>query len=398
MTTPIEKIRNVLPAKVRQRVDAALDTVELFAEMKNPRVLRAMGPSAVRGLVLQRGKRGEPTDMPAHHAARFDWSYPHDQPEMHALYERAKLAQWNASTYLPWNTSVDPLDPAVHIIPEDFLDRNVARRLGIVLDEAEERRLLHDFSCWTLSQFLHGEQGALYAAAQVTESVQFFDGKLYGSTQVVDEGRHVEVFHRYLSDKLGKLYEVNDNLFVILDALLSDGRWDMKFLGMQIMVEGLALGAFRVIQRETNEPLLKALLQAVIQDEARHVHYGVIALREHFAHELSESERAEREDWAYEVTLLMRNRFLAYEVYEDWFAGTSVTRAQWRELVSNSPGMQRFRDVMFERLVPNIREVGLLRERIRPHYERAGLGRYFGGVAADQLTANDLLASDEAAQ
>lgn len=91
MTTPIEKIPSFLPAEVRQHVDAALETVELFAEMKNPRVLRAMAPSAMRVLVLQRGQRGEPTDMPAHRAARFDWSYPHDQPEMHALYERAKL-------------------------------------------------------------------------------------------------------------------------------------------------------------------------------------------------------------------------------------------------------------------------------------------------------------------
>lgn len=151
-----------------------------------------------------------------------------------------------------------------------------------------------------------------------------------------------------------------------------------------------------LLERDRDEETVA--LQAVIQDEVRHVHYGVIALRAHVAHELSESERAEREDWAYEVALLMRNRFLAYEVYEDWFAGTTVTRAQWRELVSGSPGMQRFRDVMFERLVPNIREVGLLGERIRPHYERAGLGRYVGGVAADRLTATDLLASDEAAQ
>jgi hypothetical protein len=143
-----------------------------------------------------------------------------------------------------------------------------------------------------LSQFLHGEQGALLAAAQVTEAVQFFDGKLYGATQVVDEARHVEVFHRYLDTKLEKLYQINDNLFVIIDALMTDGRWDMKFLGMQIMVEGLALGAFGTLYKLTKEPLLKELLKMVIQDEARHVHYGVLALREHFTKQLDERERA----------------------------------------------------------------------------------------------------------
>ena len=161
----------------------------------------------------------------------------------------------------------------------------------------------------------------------MTEAVQFFDGKLYGATQVMDEGRHVEVFHRYLDEKLDKLYQINDNLFVIIDALMTDSRWDMKFLGMQIMVEGLALGAFGTLYKLTKEPLLKQLLKMVIQDEARHVHYGVLALREHITKELSESERREREDWAFEVALLMRNRFIAYEVYEELLRGRHLARA-----------------------------------------------------------------------
>src|SRR6185503_10837979 len=184
---------------------------------------------------------------------------------------------------------------------------------------------------------------------------------------VVDEARHVEVFHRYLDTKLEKLYQVNDNLFVIIDALMSDSRWDMKFLGMQIMVEGLALGAFGAIYRQTREPLLKELLRMVIQDEARHVHYGVLALREHFNKHLSEREKREREDWAFEVALLMRNRFMAWEVYEEWGEGT-MSRAQWKTLVTQSPGFRDFRKVMFSRLVPNLREIGLLSPRIMGRY------------------------------
>ncbi|MGE0326966.1 MAG: hypothetical protein AB7S68_31875, partial [Polyangiaceae bacterium] len=178
--------------------------------------------------------------------------------------------------------------------------------------------------------------------------------------------------------------------FVIVDSLMGDSRWDMKFLGMQIMVEGLALGAFSTLYQETQEPLLKYLLRMVIQDEARHVHYGVVALREHINHHLSESERQEREDWAYEVALLMRNRFMAYEVYDEWFEGR-ISRAEWREFVMAAPGMQRFRRVMFSRLVPNLREIGLLSPRIMPHYERVGLAQYFNGASADELSAEQLI-------
>ncbi|MCA9610620.1 MAG: hypothetical protein KC619_33725, partial [Myxococcales bacterium] len=186
------------------------------------------------------------------------------------------------------------------------------------------------------------------------------------------------------------------NLFVIIDALMLDSRWDMKFLGMQIMVEGVALGAFGTLYRETQEPLLKALLKNVIQDEARHVHYGVLALREHVLRELSERERREREDWSFEVALLMRNRFLAYEIYEEYFEGL-ITRKQWCRAVAAARGMERFRHVMFSRMVPNLREIGLLSDRIRPHYTRVGLDKYFGGLAADKLSGDQLIADLDAA-
>ncbi|MCC6874354.1 MAG: ferritin-like domain-containing protein [Sandaracinaceae bacterium] len=375
---------------MRNQVEGYVDALSTLFEVRDPRVLSSIGPSAVRGTILKRGKQGVPTEIPARHRAYFDWTYPHDFPEMAELYDRAKRGQWNGDD-LPWGTSVDPFDPQVPLVPDDFLDfEGLEGKLGRRFSLEERLELRHSVVSWMLSQFLHGEQGALFAAAQVTEAVQFFDGKLYGSTQVVDEGRHVEVFHRYLDTKLEKLYQINDNLFVIIDALMSDSRWDMKFLGMQIMVEGVALGAFGTLYRETKEPLLRALLRNVIQDEARHVHYGVLALKEHVTRELSESERREREDWAFEVALLMRNRFLAYEVYEEHFEG-SMSRAAWREVVAHSPGMERFRHVMFSRMVPNLREIGLLSDRIRPHYARVGLEKYFGGLAAPELTGDRML-------
>ena len=379
-----------LPKKMQNTVDAYFEALDVLFEMKDPRVLGAMAPSGVRGLVLHRGKQGVPTLMPATHKAYFDWTYPSDHEEMAELYRRAKSGQW-VSEQLPWDTSVDPLNPEVPILPPEFLDFEGLERLGIHLNAKERAELSASFVTWMLSQFLHGEQGALFAAAQVTEAVQFFDGKLYGATQVMDEGRHVEVFNRYLDTKMNKLYQINDNLFVIIDTLMADGRWDMKFLGMQIMVEGLALGAFSTLYQQTKEPLLREMLKMVIQDEARHVHYGVCALREHFTKAITDRERREREDWAFEVALLMRNRFMAYEIFDEWFAGGKMSRKQWRDFVVTTPGMAIFRDVMFRRLVPNLREIGLMSPRVLPRYEEAGLMKYFQGPAADKITAAEML-------
>lgn len=391
----IQRVMNILPLRVRNQLDTYWEMLSLLREVDNVRVLRALGPPGLRGLLLKRGKQGVPTRFPARHQAHLDWSYPADHPDMAELYTRAKQGQWDAATHLPWHIEVDPLSPEVPILPHDFIDRRVLEDLGVRLSDQEWRALLYSLTAWMLSQFLHGEQGALMAAAQVTEAVQLFDGKLYGSTQVMDEGRHVEVFHRYLDTKLEKLYQINDNLFVIIDALMADSRWDMKFLGMQIMIEGLALGAFGMLYQMTREPLLRELLKMVILDEARHVHYGVLALREHIRNELSDKERREREDWAFEVALLMRNRFMAHEVYEEWFEGT-IGRDQWRHVVWAAPGLMRFRQVMFSRLVPNLREIGLLGPRVRERYERAGLMAYFGGLAADRLSGEQMLAELDA--
>jgi hypothetical protein len=384
-------VLDVLPTRVQNQLDAWGEAVGVLREIHDPKVARALGPSGVRGLLFRRGKQGVPTKIPAAHVAHFDWTYPADQPEMADLYKRAKAGQWDGDD-LPWHVSVDPENPEVPLLPASFVDYSLLAEYGVRLTPVEERRLLGSIVTWMLSQFLHGEQGALFAAAQVTEAVQFFDGKLYGATQVMDEGRHVEVFNRYLVEKLERLYQINDNLFVIIDSLMSDGRWDMKFLGMQIMVEGLALGAFGTLYKQTSEPLLKELLKRVIMDEARHVHYGVVALREHITRELSDAERREREEWAFEVALLMRNRFMAYEVFEEWFEG-KMSRLAWREFMDRTPGMRDFRQVMFSRLVPNLREIGLLPQRIMPAYERVGLMQYFGGKAAPELSGEELVGS-----
>jgi hypothetical protein len=354
----------------------------------NLAVLRSLLGPAWRGLVEQRGKQGPASHIVSGHPVHFDWTYARARPEMRRLYEAAKINQWNATKDLDWATPVDPERPETLLLPDDFLPFSTLGSWG-KRSRAEQDLLRRDLAAWLLSQFLHGEQGALYAATQVTEAVPWLDGKLYGASQVMDEGRHVEVFHGYLDQKLGKLYDINDNLYVVVDALVGDSRWDMKFLGMQIMIEGLALGAFGMLRQLTAEPLLKQLLTYVISDEARHVHYGVLALEEHVK-SLSDKERREREDWTFEVALLLRSRFLAHEFYEEHYA-QELSRKEWNALVMESNMMALFRRTMFKRIIPNLKRIGLLSERVRPLYAELGLLEYESGRAAPELTAKDLL-------
>jgi len=384
MSTLLAALKNVLQAGPVLR-DATASG--------NLRVLRSLLGPAYRGFVERRGRGVSSSVMSAAYGVDFTWDYARQYPEMARLYETAKTSQWNVTTDIDWTRPVDRLDPAHPLIPDGWMPPS---RLPLwrKLTDAQRSEQKHAVLSWLLSQFLHGEQGALFAAAQVTEAVPWLDAKLYGSTQVVDEGRHVEVFHTYLTQKLEKLYTIDDNLYVVIDALMTDSRWDMKFLGMQIMIEGLALGAFGAIRQVTGEPLLKDVLRYVITDEARHVHYGVLALSRYYATGLDARARREREDWAFEVSLLLRNRFLVHEIYEEYYAH-AMSRRAWDQLVLESDLMRSFRKTMFKRIIPNLKRIGLLSDRIKPHYERIGLLVYENDLAATELTAADLLAPIE---
>ncbi len=365
------------------------DVIADLAAIRSWPAVSSLAAPAFRGFILQNGKEDGTTQMPLAGTAVFNWTYGHDRKELEKLYRAGVAAQWDADTGLEWLTQVDPHDPEREL----FLDTasplaELASYRALPKREQEKQR--QALLSWLLSQFLHGEQGALFAACQVTQAVEWFDGKLYGSTQVIDEGRHCEVFHRYLAEKLEKSYPINDNLYVILDALMTDSRWDIKFLGMQILIEGLALGAFGTMRESTREPLLKELLKRVMLDEGRHVHFGVVALKDYYTETLSKKERDEREDWTYEIAVLLRNRFLAHEFYDEYY-GHLMSRKEWDTFIAGSRYMQVYRTRMFKRLVPNLKKIGLLTDRVRTHYEKLGLLVFENEKAAPELTEKDLL-------
>ena len=306
--------------------------------------------------------------------AIFTWDYSLSRPALRKLYEKAKVGQWNATTDLPWETVVDE-EKQVSTDQAALASGLTANHYeGTVMDKwgdkewtafgIEQRR-------WSLSQFMHGEQGALICTAKIVETVPWYDAKLYASTQVVDEARHVEVFARYLDEKLGGSYQINAHLRMLLDDIVNDSRWDMTYLGMQIMVEGLALAAFGNMQQMTTEPLLKKLLRYVMSDEARHVAFGVLSLQEVYK-DMSDLEIKERQEFAYEASVRMRDRFMSQEVWERM----GVNPRDVVPLILRDPTREIFQQMLFAKIVPNCKKLGLLDRNnswLRRRYEEMGV-------------------------
>ncbi len=293
--------------------------------------------------------------------AEFTWDYAKgSRPKLDKLYEKAKRAQWNAQTDLPWETEVDQekvaaANAAANGGAGGWAEADVR---GTVLErwtDADWLRLGVENQNWLLSQFLHGEQGALLCTAKIVETVPWVDAKYYASSQVMDEARHVEVFSKYLDEKLSGHYPINAHLGLLLDEIIGDSRWDMTYLGMQIMVEGLALAAFGFMQSMTTEPLLKQLLRYVMADEARHVAFGVLSLQEYYG-ELSAAELRERQEFAFEAAVRMKDRMVMQEVWER----LEVPKEDVLTIVSQSPERDDFQILLFSKIVPNLKKLGLL--------------------------------------
>src|SRR4030095_6128187 len=248
----------------------------------------------------------------------YNWDYRTADDRISKLYELGKRLNWNATLDVHWERT-----PDWHRATAKSLER-VAEILGnspwngygpwdAMSTEKKLEFVAHD-NAWTLSQFLHGEQGALLVASQLTSCAPSFNAKLYAASQTFDEARHVEVFNRYLQTKIGFSYPVNSGLKDLLDKILTDERWDLKFIGMQIVLEGLALAAFHTARSQRDEPVLSELLYLVIRDEARHVTFGVNYLEE-FVATLSQREREDRAQFAYEACIVSRDRLIPTDVF-----------------------------------------------------------------------------------
>jgi len=303
--------------------------------------------------------------VPTAGAARFSWEYDDGRDRLLALYQKGKDKQWDAAKRIDWDIEVDPFN--VLGIPDESL-AIYGTKYWDMMSEADHKNLRRHAASWQFSQFLHGEQGALVCASRIVESVPDLDAKFYGATQVMDEARHVELYARFLQEKIGMVYPINSQLQKLLAETLSDSRWDMPYLGMQVLIEGLALAAFGLMRDMTTMPLPKQILAYVMQDEARHVAFGRLALRDYYS-QITDAERREREDFVIEGCYLMRDRIRGFEIWENF----GIPVDEMKPVLDQSAYMRLFRSLLFSRIVPCVRDIGLWSERLKRAYEDMGV-------------------------
>jgi len=324
--------------------------------------------------------------LPSAFDSTFRWEYQDGTEQLLSLYAKGKNLQWDQDRRIDWSVDLDPENPeglpdeAIGIYGSPVWDK---------LTEGERANLRRHSQAWQLSQFLHGEQGALICTAKIVQQVPRMDAKFYAANQVADEARHVETYARLLHEKFDLVYPINPSLKALLDDILSDSRWDMTYLGMQILIEGLALAAFQQIRDTAENPLAAQVNAYVMQDEARHVAFGRLALRDYYP-QLTQAERDEREEFAAEACLLMRDRFLSHEVWE----ATDLPVDECIRFVDESQTMLEFRSRLFTRIVPNMKAIGLWGPKIRSAYEKMGIIGY-AEADVDALMKEDERIADE---
>jgi hypothetical protein len=334
----------------------------------------------------------------------YTWNYERSRPQLVTLYNKAAQSQWASVTDLDWSTEVDPESLVNRDASNLQLMREATKIPGSPIATWGEKELLQlglEMFTAMLSQFMHGEQGAMMTAAKIVETVPWIDAKYYAATQTMDEARHTEVFARYIEEKVGEAYPMNPNLEAQITGLLEDSRWDIAYLGMQIVIESLALAAFGDMARRTSEPLLKKLLRYVMADEARHVAFGILSLGEYYQH-LSDAELKERQDFLLEHTVNARARSTTPEIWERMGVSAEAIIpfiVEAAAKVKSSPFVQ-FQNGFFAKLVPNVRKLGLLDANngyLRERWGEAGLLEYeFADATSEDYSSYDAVAADRA--
>jgi hypothetical protein len=325
----------------------------------------------------------EPWTVPMAGETRFSWEYDDGRKALLALYQKGKDKQWDQTTRIDWSLPLDPDNP-LGLPPEAVPIYGSATFERVQKDPKEMGRLAQHLTAWQFSQFLHGEQGAMVCASRITEAVPDLDAKFYAATQVMDEARHAETYARFLQEKVGLLYPINPHLKTLLGQTLSDSRWDMPYLGMQVLIEGVALAAFGLLRDLTTVALPKQILAYIMQDEARHVAFGRLALRDYYS-QLTEAERAEREEFVVEGCYLLRDRFKAEEVWQT--LGYDVDECT--KAVDSAPSTVMYRSLLFTRIVPCVKDIGLWGPKVQKAYADMGVT----ALASTDLGA--LMKSDE---
>jgi hypothetical protein len=316
----------------------------------------------------------------------FSWEYDEPRDRLLTLYEKGKRKQWDAQTLIDWSLDLDMADQGV--IPDTYVPIYGSPSWE-KMTRAEKDEIRHHYYAWLLSQFLHGEQGALVCAAKIVQTVPDVDSKFYAATQVMDEARHVEAYNKFLHDKLELVYPIHPQLALLLDQTISDSRWDITYLGMQVMIEGVALAAFSLLRDFTEHPLARSLNAYVMKDEARHVAFGLLALQDAYK-DITDAERREREDFVIEAARLLRDRIVAEPVYDK--LGLPVEECL--DFMDRSDIMNVYRMSLFARVVPTVKRIGLWSDKIQQAFIDLGVMAY-ANAEPDEMFDNDERIAEE---
>jgi hypothetical protein len=311
----------------------------------------------------------------ARHDTLFEHAYPVEAPDLRALYEKAKRDQWNVSRDVDWT---QPFDVGQGVLADEMMDI-YGTPFWDRLTAAERGELNLHFASWRLGVLLYGEHGAMLLCSQLVECVSGTDAKFFQATQVVDEARHNEVLHRYVTERLGGLrYPLPDFERELFDTLLSDRRWTVKTIGLQLVAETFAVALFRMLAETSKDPLLRQICKLILQDESRHMGFGMLSLPDVIG-ELTDAERAELEEvthWALVKTLTGQ---FPEPVFRELGFGDAEIKAihtHRRERAAGAEGShfrKLFRKDLHGTLLGNLQKVGLLTERIRPRLESVGI-------------------------
>jgi len=316
----------------------------------------------------------------------WQFDYAAEIEKLKSLYSKSKRLQWDAERDIDWTREIDPSKPIVEEGRFGFDRIPFLRRLG----KSTRETFTAQVAAHRLSQFLHGEQGALMVAAALVHAVPDYEGKLYAATQTMDEARHVEVFERYIR-KLALVYPISPALKRLIDLTLRADHWVKIAIGMNMVVEGLALGAFHNMRRATSCELLREVIEYVLRDEARHVAFGNVYVQ-HALSQMHPDDREDIADFAYQVIKMMSDATGGPEA-----AGRPEPDPGFREALVRSgidpgdfvrglaearlagirtdqaPGtIHSFRDLMMPALV----RVGAVTERTRARFAEAGIHVY----------------------
>lgn len=316
-----------------------------------------------------------PRTIPAALTTVFEFDYGVQAPDMRALYEKAKRDQWNAARDIDWSVP-EPADG--RLLADELVDihgspwwERLAERDRVALNRA--------VTAWRLSILVYGEQGAMLACSQLVDIVAGADQKFFQATQVMDEARHNEVLERYLQVRLdGRRYPMPDNERVLFDAILTDSRWYIKTIALQLVAETFAVSLFRMMAQCAHDPLLAEVCRRILADESRHMGFGMLALPE-VVRQAGAAERREMEDFTCEALEKVLSGFFPVDAYREvGFSAAEIAeiRAHRRGVAMRSDQAvfrKHFKRDMHAAMVSNLARIGLLTERVRPRLAALGV-------------------------